>query len=490
MSLFHLALFSLASNLAILFVLKFGLYLWPERLPANSQNLFWLASGVNVAGLLLLGLRYWPVLLLNAFPAWLLAGEPFEMCVIGSVANALEALGAAWLLVEIGRFTGRFETVRSVGTLVVVSVVAPLINTLVIPAWLCAKGVIPWAEYGRALGNWNLSNGAAILMLTPLIVAVVRRDWSVGSRSVERCAVALAAGVLSFIGFDALFQGAGMNLAFLAFPAVIYTAVRFGIGETAAVLALVLLSIDLSLLLHARAQPPPQMAASIWFAQALCWVLAATGLLVAVLGSERRRVERLSLEASLAAESARLAALRYQINPHFLFNTLNSIRATLPLSEALPREMLTDLAGYLRVTLDNGEREEAPLGEEIRSVQEYLRIEARRFGERLQVVFAVDPATHEKLVPAFTLQPLVENAIRHGLEMTREPCLVEISASVEGQCLHLGVANTGRWIEPGSDHGIGLANVRRRLHLLYGSEACLEVSESGGSVRIHLEIPR
>lgn len=482
-------LFSLASNAAVLFVLKFGLLLWPDRLPANSQNIFWLASGVNVAGLLILGLRYWPVLLLNAIPAWLLAGEPLDMCVVGAAANAIEALGAAWLIRQAGRFTERFDTVRAVGGLVAASFAAPLVNTLIFPAWLCAKGVFPWTEYGRALGNWNLSNGAAMLMLAPLLVAWVRRDWSAGPRRLERWAVGAAAGALSFLGFDAMFQGAGMNFGFLAFPVVIYASVRFGIGETAAVLGVVLVSIYASLLLHAAAQPPLPMAATIWFVQALCWVLAATGLLVAVLGAERRRIERASLEASLAAESARLAALRYQVNPHFLFNALNSIRAALPLSEAAPREMLTDLAGFLRSTLDGGENEQASLRDEIRSVQEYLRIEQRRFGERLQVAFVIDPAAVEKFVPAFLLQPLVENAIRHGLEEIPEPCQVEISARLDGPRLHLLVANTGRWRDPGPRQGIGLANIRRRLHLLHGSAASLQVGESDGFVRILIGIP-
>lgn len=479
----------LASNAAVLFVLKFGLLIWPERLPVNSQNIFWLASGVNVAGLLLLGLRYWPVLLLNAFPAWLLLGEPLEMCALGSATNAAEAFFAAWFIQRAGAFSGRFDRIRSVGALLGASLLAPLANTLVIPAYLCAVGLFPWAEYGRALGNWNLANGAGMLFLTPLIVAIAQRDWSPGPRVFERTAAALVVAALSFIGFDAMFRGVGMNLAFLAFPALIYVAVRFGIGETAVALGVTLVSVYVAIFLHGSTQSANVMPSIIWFVQAISWVLAATGLLVAALDSERRLAELHSLEASLIAERARLAALRYQINPHFLFNTLNSIRAALPLSETVAREMITDLSGYLRSTLDSGEADQVALRDEVRSAQEYLRIEQRRFGERLQTRFEIDPAIEEKRVPAFLLQPLLENAIRHGLQTTRQPCQLSVTARREGDRLHLRVANTGKWREPGERAGVGLDNIRRRLALLHGSAAHLRVAETDGFVCVDLELP-
>lgn len=482
-------LFSLASNTAVLFVIEFGLYLWPEGLSVNSQNIFWLATGINTGGLLLLGLRYWPVLLLNAFPAWLLGGDPFEMNFLGASTNALEALLAAWLIQKAGGFTGRFDSIRSVGALLIASLVAPLVNTLIIPAYLCAKGAYPWAEYGRALGNWNLSNGTAMLFLAPLVVAIFRSDWSPGRRTGERICAGVAVGALSVIGFDATLHGVGMNLAFLAFPAIIYTAVRFGIGETSVALGLTLVAVYVSLALHAPIKPTAEVPAMIWFLQAFCWVLAATGLLVAALGTERRRAENSSLEASLTAEKARLAALRYQINPHFLFNALNSVRATLPLSESVAREMITDLAGYLRSTLDGDEDDRVVLSEEIKSLQEYLRIEQRRFGERLQTEFSIEEAAASVEVPTFLLQPLIENAIRHGLEASREPCLI----TVKGQCregkLLLEICNSGIWRANGSRQGVGLANIRKRLELLYGSEADFRIKKEENPVRVVISFP-
>jgi len=481
-------LFSLASNAAVLSVIEFGLYLWPEGLAVNTQNIFWLATGVNTAGLLLLGLRYWPVLLLNAFPAWILGG-PLAMSLLGSCTNALEALLAAWMILRLGGFAGRFDSIRSVGVLLIASLIAPLVNTIVIPAYLCAAGMYPWSEYGRALGNWNLSNGAAMLFITPLAVTVFRRDWGREGRMIELVCAGILATALSFIGFDATLHGVGMNLAFLAFPAIIYIAARYGIGETTVALGLTLLTVYASLALHAPIKPSAEIPAMIWFLQAFCWVLAATGLLVAALGTERRVAERASLEATLTAEKARLAALRYQINPHFLFNALNSVRATLPLSEAVAREMITDLAGYLRSTLNTGEEEMIALGEELRSVQEYLRIEERRFGDHLQTKLRIEENAEKVEVPIFLLQPLVENAIRHGLEASRDVCVVEITAGCREERLVIQVSNTGQWKDPGERKGVGLENIQRRLKLLYGEKASFQIEKGENAVGVRIELP-
>lgn len=484
-------LFSLASNAAVLLVLQVGMALWPERLPVNSQNIFWLPSGVNTAGLLLLGLRYWPVLLLNAFAPWLLGLDRLDLCLLGSTTNALEALLAALLIQRAGGFTGRFDSLRSVGALVVASLAAPLVNTVIIPAYLCATGMFPWSEYGRAVGNWNLANGTAMLALTALIVSVARRDWSPGARITERAGVAIIAMGLSFVAFNGVFKGTGINLAFVVFPVVIYTAVRFGFGETAVVLGLMFPAIYAAMAGHGPSQPLTEIVATIWFVQAFCWVLAATGLLVAVLSAERRRVEQSFLQASLGEERSRLSALRYQINPHFLFNALNSIRATLPLASHTSREMLTELSEYLRSSLARPDSNVVPLLEEIDSVRHYLAIEKKRFGADLESSLVVDADVQDLNVPVFLLQPLVENAIRHGFESSKGAFRLEVRASRRDALLVINVANKGAWREQGtsSRQGLGLQNIRQRLELLYGGAGRLNVETGGGWVRVSVELP-
>ena len=490
------ALFSLASNAAVLFVLMFGQIMWPQGLPAHSQNVLWVASGINLPALLLLGLRYWPVILLDAFPAHWIAGEPLGLTTLGSLANAMESLLAAWMIRRFAAFDGGLNRVRPVGVLLLASLVAPMCNTLVVPLYFCVNGMLPWNEYPRALSQWNLSNGAGMLMGTTLILSLAHGIRIPRSQRKEAIALGIVAVVICEIAFNALYSGNGFNFAFIVFPVVIYAAVRFTVAEVSVVLAIILAVIFASAARYAHAIPPDEMATTIWFTQAFYWVLAATGLVVTALVAERRVAEEgalveksRTLEATMREDRARLDALRYQINPHFLYNTLNSIRAEIPLGQPVAREMLTDLAEYLRSTLDRPEIDVAPLREEVRSAEHYLSIEKKRFGERLQLSIEVDPTTLDVNVPVFLLQPLVENAIRHGLEASKGTCQLRIEAKREESLLQIEVANSGFWKAEGGRKGLGLENIRRRLDLLYGSAARLTRRGEDGWVRFEVILP-
>jgi two-component system, LytTR family, sensor kinase len=204
---------------------------------------------------------------------------------------------------------------------------------------------------------------------------------------------------------------------------------------------------------------------------------------------ERRAAE---LEARLS--SAKLQALRMQINPHFLFNTLNSIAALVYVNPRAADEMLGDLSALLRRSLDSMEEQEIPLAQELEFVGGYISIEQKRFGERLQVEQSVPDELRKALVPALILQPLVENAIRHGIEPRRGPGLVSIEAKREDKHLHLVIRDNGRGL-PGADsanrgrRGIGLANTQARLQGLYGKDQSFSFGKAepqGCQVDIHL----
>lgn len=184
---------------------------------------------------------------------------------------------------------------------------------------------------------------------------------------------------------------------------------------------------------------------------------------------ERRAIE---LEARLA--SAKLEALRMQINPHFLFNTLNSIAALVYSNPRAADEMLGDLSGLLRRALDSTENE-IPLAQELEFIGAYLSIEQKRFGDRLQVEQRIPEELMKAMVPALLLQPLVENAVRHGIEPQREPGVITIEARREDQRLRLVVRDNGGGFSAangpdGKRNGIGLANTQARLQQLYGRE--------------------
>jgi two-component system, LytTR family, sensor kinase len=204
------------------------------------------------------------------------------------------------------------------------------------------------------------------------------------------------------------------------------------------------------------------------------WALVGVCQAITNFRSSQER-ERRAAELEARLTSAKLQALRMQINPHFLFNTLNSIAALVYVNPRAADEMLGDLSELLRRSLDSMEEQEIPLAQELEFIGGYISIEQKRFGERLRVEQSVPDELRKALVPALILQPLVENAIRHGIEPRRGPGLISIEAKQEDKQLHLIVRDNGRGL-PGADlngsvrPGIGIANTQARLQGLYGSD--------------------
>ncbi len=207
--------------------------------------------------------------------------------------------------------------------------------------------------------------------------------------------------------------------------------------------------------------------------------------------------EREHQAAALATElvQARLQALRMQINPHFLFNTLNTISALIRENPDAAERMVVRLSELFRRTLDRGDVQEVPLREEIEFLKSYLEIEQMRFSDRLTVTFAIEAQTNALLVPHLILQPLVENALRHGIMPREEAGRIEISARVaEGQHLELKVRDNGNGLSPANGtperEGIGLKNVRSRLAQLYGGAQEFTLGNAtGGGVEARIRIP-
>jgi hypothetical protein len=199
-------------------------------------------------------------------------------------------------------------------------------------------------------------------------------------------------------------------------------------------------------------------------------------------------------EARSLAQTAQLTALRLQLNPHFLFNTLNAISSLIVTGRNKDGEaMLSKLCGFLRTALVADGRSEVTLGEELETLQTYLEIEAIRFGDRLTVEFAAPDELLELTVPNFVLQPLVENAVKHGVAPTSRPVIVRVGARREGQDLILSVSDNGRAARPdGSGTGVGLDNTRRRLEVIYGPGARLEtlVHDDGFTALLRLPTPQ
>lgn len=203
--------------------------------------------------------------------------------------------------------------------------------------------------------------------------------------------------------------------------------------------------------------------------------------------------DRRELELTASLSRAKLDALRLQLQPHFLFNTLNTISNLIHRDPAAADEMITNLSGLLRQSLEAGEQE-VPLRRELEILESYLAIEHARFGCRLRVVRHVAENTLEGLVPLLVLQPLVENAVRHGLEARAEGGTITIRVQRVGETLHMEVADDGRGLKStGAEterRGIGLANTEERLRELHGDAAKFELlAPEGGGVISRIELP-
>ncbi len=203
-----------------------------------------------------------------------------------------------------------------------------------------------------------------------------------------------------------------------------------------------------------------------------------------------REAERRALESLVVARDAELRALRAQLHPHFLFNSLNSISSLVTRDPEGARSMCERLGDFFRRTLQLAARDSVPLADELALVERYLSIERVRFGERLGFDVVVEPGAERCLVPPLLLQPLVENAVKHGVSERLEGGVIAIHARREDDRLSLRVVNPCE-DEPGhrAGEGVGLENVRRRMRALDPKGARLDARHEGEDFIVDLELP-
>jgi hypothetical protein len=221
----------------------------------------------------------------------------------------------------------------------------------------------------------------------------------------------------------------------------------------------------------------------------MIWSLLYFGI---KLWMETAEVKLRAAQSEASARTSELKQLRSQVNPHFLFNALNSILAEKDDPEAVER-ITQELAGYLRFSLRPAGDCQL-LGEEIEALEHYLRVEKARFEEKLVYEIRVSREAGAHRVPVATVQPLLENAMKYGRKTSPTPLRVVISADILSELgvMKVTVANTGRWVAEDSEHshGIGLSNLRRRLELLFGREARLtHTATEDGWVKVEVVIP-
>ncbi len=233
----------------------------------------------------------------------------------------------------------------------------------------------------------------------------------------------------------------------------------------------------------------PQHAWASWVLTTIPWSVFMYFTVLGCVYAFTYFIEAREREAQLA--EARLGALEAQIHPHFLFNSLNAITVLVrEQNTAAATRMLALLSDVLRRVLRADPRHEIPLDDELQFVRDYLAIEEVRFSDRLRVTWSIEESARLVRVPPFVLQPIVENAIRHGVTKRAAAGKIDISARVEAGRLDLRVRDDGAGMTAANGEGVGLTNTRERLRTLYGDRASLTIQPApGGGMEVIIMIP-
>lgn len=331
--------------------------------------------------------------------------------------------------------------------------------------------VVSWLLFVGLFVLWNLFNGTlstdglkvmALVFLTGIGVSHLFRYFILRLRWLERDIgfvlprLSLGALVLGVLAF--LLEGAIHDLLFTSFAPLLQ---RSGIELFGRVLN--------------------------WTVLLLLWSMAYFGYALFI---RNRREEIRNLRLETANRENQLGNLRAQMNPHFMFNALNGIRALIDEDPEQAKHAITQLSAILRNAMATVKRKVVPLGEEIDVVRSYLALEAMRYEERLRVRYELPPELERYPVPPMLLQTLVENAVRHGVASIPEGGDLLIGARLTEDALVLFVHNSGHY-EPGQvkGTGIGLRNTRKRLEMIYGANARMQIDNRAGMVVTEVTMP-
>jgi len=223
----------------------------------------------------------------------------------------------------------------------------------------------------------------------------------------------------------------------------------------------------------------------------LCW----TGIYFGIKYYESAQQQReATLRAAALAQEAQLKMLRYQLNPHFLFNTLNAISTLILDNEnRTANQTVVRLSEFLRYTLDQDPMKKVTLRQEVEAMNLYLTTERLRFGERLRLEFAIEERALEALVPSLLLQPLIENAVKYAVSPSEQGGTIRVEGRARGVMLELAVADDGPGLNtgaaPGAGRGVGLRNIRERLAVLYEDRHRFVTLDNKPGLRIELGLP-
>ena len=493
---------------------------WFEVQPGISTSIWYPPCGLALALLVLLGPRYVPVVFLANFAtAWLgtAARELWSVIFFPTFLTANYA-AAAWL---VRRWLGPRllpggprATAIFCATVVVPPLVATLVGTAVATVMSPHPDPFSLPRFLRSVVDWWIGDATGLLTVVPAAMVFVGpwldgRAVASGPRVPRAHALGLAAvrgaALVGTLVLVLLVPALREHRAFyLCFLPLVWICVHHGLpGAALATLSVMIVG---GIGLRLAGTTVAYSYVFLLFEVAVAGVGLGLGTVVtrrdeaearlAASNAELTRVRQLEVDekiaARLAEEKARLEVLRYQLNPHFLYNSLNSIYGLLFENARDAGEMVLRLSEFCRATL-TGPKDELPtLGAEVEMLRAYLDVEKVRWGEKLQVEFAVAPEAAAVLLPPFLLLPLVENAIKHGGRTSSDVLRLSLRARRTGRALRIEIANTGEWLPPEAGRpdstGIGLENLRQRLRRYYPDAHTFTTEAKDGWVTAQLII--
>jgi two-component system, LytTR family, sensor kinase len=208
-----------------------------------------------------------------------------------------------------------------------------------------------------------------------------------------------------------------------------------------------------------------------------------------------RKHEQTAARLEVQLANTQLSALRMQLNPHFLFNAMNSISSLMRIDIDAADRMLEQLSCLMRITLERGDAQFIPLRDEMEFIETYLAMQAQRYAGRVEQTLSVDPELYDALVPSMLLQPIVENAFVHGLSKINANGELSVAVRREGTNMQVSVVNSGTGLKeqqavPSDGHGVGLVNIKDRLRLHYGETFSLSIVElDARRVQVTVQLP-
>lgn len=493
---------------------------WFEVEPGIAISIWYPPCGLALALLVLLGPRYAPVVLLTNFAtAWTgaSAGAWWTAVFFPGLLTTTYA-AAAWAVrrwhgprLLPGGVRGTFVFCA---TIIVAPLVAAAVGTGVSSALHPAQASATWLRFLLSVRDWWIGDASGLLTVVPVAmvfagpwlegraVTTIPRSWCAREAGLAVLRGAVLLGTLWLVLIVPVLRE--QRAFYLCFLPLVWICVNHGLpGATLATLATMIVGLVGMRLAGTTAA---YSYVFLLFVVAVAGVGLGLGTAVthrneaearlAASNAELARLRQLEFDEKVAAqlseEKARLEVLRYQLNPHFLYNSLNSIYGLLFESARDAGEMVLRLSDFCRATLTSAPDDLPTLGAEIDALRSYLDVEKVRWGEKLQLEFAVAPAVAELRLPPFLLLPLVENAIKYGSRTSPDVLRLRIAACRAGEVLHIEIANTGRWLAPDPTRpestGIGLENLRQRLRRYYPDAHAFTTEAADGWVTARLAI--